>query len=92
MESLIADRLECYLLMNIKEKDYSFSTLERLIRGLRSMASTPITIESVEAWKNQRNKLLHEMAKIEYGQAKQCTEDGLLLFREIDKICRSSRP
>lgn len=102
MESLIADRLECYLLMNIKESDYSFSTLERLIRGLRSMVSTPITIESVEAWKNQRNKLLHEMAKIEdgnfesfdskYDQAKQCAEDGLLLFREIDKICRASRP
>ena len=100
MESLISDRLESYMSRNIADNDYSFSTLERLIRGLRRIETTSMPVDSIEAWKQQRNILLHEMAKIEegnyepfdvkYKRAKQCAEDGLELFRVIDKICRKS--
>ena len=97
MESIIGDRLECYLHRNIESVDYSFSTLGRLIEGLKKVDSTSPLVNKITNWKNQRNALLHEMAKIEdnnysdftskYSVAKQCAEDGLVLFREIDKLC-----
>ena len=97
MESIIGDRLECYLHRNIESVDYSFSTLGRLIEGLKKVDSTSPLVNKITKWKNQRNALLHEMAKIEDGKyvdfaakyniAKQCAEEGLALFREIDKLC-----
>ena len=97
MESLIGDRLESYTTRNTG-RDYSFCTLECLIKGLKTIEGTTIPVDLIVAWKEQRNKLLHEMAKIEEGNyepfdakydlAKQCAKDGLVLFRQIDKICR----
>ena len=98
MESIIGDRLECYLYRNIEGVDCSFSTLGRLIEGLKEVDSTSPLVNKITDWKNQRNALLHEMAKIEdnnyitfedkYSKAQQCAEEGLALFRDVDKLCR----
>ena len=98
MESIIGDRLECYLMRNDKECNYSFSTLGRLINGLKKVNPDSDLAVRLDDWKNKRNTLLHEMAKIEdnnyitfedkYSEAQQCAEEGLALFRDVDKLCR----
>ena len=98
MESLIADRLESYLIRTTTDKQYAFKTLEKLIAGLRASNDVAMPISDIEIWKNARNKALHEMAKIEidkyedfqtkYDKTKSCAEDGMLLFRKIDEVCQ----
>ena len=98
MESIIGDRFECYLMRNDKECNYSFSTLGRLINGLKKVNPDSDLAVRLDDWKNKRNTLLHEMAKIEdnnyitfedkYSEAQQCAEEGLALFRDVDKLCR----
>ena len=83
---------------NGKECNYSFSTLGRLINGLKKVNPDSDLAVRLDDWKNKRNTLLHEMAKIEdnnyitfedkYSEAQQCAEEGLALFRDVDKLCR----
>ena len=98
MESIIADRLESYLIRKTGNKALAFKTLEKLIRGLKNNNDVLMPISDIEDWKNSRNMFLHEMAKIEDGKyedfqtkyydAKQCAEDGMKLFRMVDAICK----
>lgn len=98
MESLIADRLESYLIRATSDDRYAFKPLEKLITGLRASNDASMPISDIEIWKNARNKALHEMAKIEldqyedfqtkYYKTKSCAEEGMILFRKIDKVCR----
>ena len=98
LESIIADRLESYLVRTTANTNYTFKPLGYLIKGLKDINDAQMPIADRETWKSARNQYLHEMAKIEDGQyvdfstkynaALQCVEDGELLFRRIDTICK----
>lgn len=100
MESIISDRLEsraAYL-----EKTNGFETLGKLCNILSSDDILKDIIPQVVEWKNGRNKVLHEMSKIDntnvnenfdskYNSAKQLGECGLDIFRKIDSIITKSK-
>ncbi len=100
MESIISDRLEsraAYL-----EKTNGFETLGKLCNILSSDDTLKDIIPQVVEWKNGRNKVLHEMSKIDntnvnedfdnkYNSAKQLGEDGLDIFRKIDSIVTKNK-
>lgn len=98
IESIMADRLESYLIRITSNTNYAFKPLGSLIKGLRAINDLQMPIAEIENWKKARNQFLHEMAKIEDGQyedfstrysaALQCVEEGESLFRQIDVICR----
>ncbi len=76
MESLIADRLECILLYHNPQAQ-SFLTLERLLKQINQIVPTPIPntlINEIKQWKDSRNNLLHETAKIREGDTRTFSE------------------
>lgn len=107
VESLIADRLESRCTF-INKKDFSFKTLEQIIKFLigdkkdngneKDIELREIVENELKRWKNERNKALHEMAKMEDGDSrtwderveglKRTAKSGLTLVRKIDKRCK----
>ena len=97
IESLLADRLESRL-SYVKGEEFSFKTLDRIVNSakgepddiLRKIVQTDVT-----NWKDQRNKALHEMAKIEdgdwslwenrYAKLNKITTNGMSILRSVDK-------
>lgn len=70
-ESIIADRLESRLNFLSQSSNYSFITLDTLVRTFGDNKSIEpnlnlknLVITQVKNWKEGRNKALHEMAKI----------------------------
>lgn len=71
IESLLSDRLESYLTF-IKGEDFSFKTLERIIKNFKQHQAeindeelSGFVLDELEKWKEKRNIALHEMAKID---------------------------
>lgn len=69
IESLIADRLESHLTF-IKGEDFSFKTLDKIVKNFSRHKSDidddlyRLVEEYVNNWKEKRNLVLHEMAKL----------------------------
>jgi len=113
MESLIADRLERlanYVAQKLEglDSNFSYKTLGELTRFLNDEKQQPYldedlrkTIQGITEWKNQRNRALHEIAKLDdkeeiafadlYEDAKATAERGLKLFRAIDTQTRKKQ-
>lgn len=97
IESLIADRLESRLSF-LSKKNFAFKTLERIISKCNDIETDPnlksIVLNDLVRWKDNRNKALHEMVKIEKGTSidwdtrrnltRKSAKDGLKLLRIID--------
>lgn len=98
VESLITDRLESRL-SHLKGKDFSFKTLGSLIEAI-SQCETDAEIKTLvrdelDPWRHERNRALHEMAKLAEGEESTWQERterlaptarrGSALLRKIDK-------
>jgi len=100
IESLITDRLESRL-SYLDRKDFSFKTIGKLIKKTKQIetdSELKILIETdLFEWSDDRNKSLHEMAKIaegdfsswdeKYLKLKKIASDGMALLRKIDRQC-----
>ena len=100
IESLITDRLESRL-SYLDGKDFSFKTIGKLIKKTNQIetdSELKILIETdLYEWSDDRNKSLHEMAKIaeddfstwddRYLKLKNISTKGLTLLRKIDRQC-----
>ncbi len=98
IESVLSDRLESRA-SYLTGTDYSFKTLERLIKKLGEVETDYVLMKlfasDVLAWKDARNVALHEMAKISVGdraswtarlqEIKQAATQGLGLLRRVDR-------
>ena len=99
LESLIADRLES-ILTDTEGKDVSFRTLGNLIYTAKDSNTIPQEIKDsiinrLLSWKDERNKALHQMVKLEsgnlhdwetrYGSFESTVEEGVVLFKELSK-------
>jgi len=108
MESLIADRLESLANQISESRDYSYKTLERLLEFLQGHKQKYLlnedmlqSLEHIVNWKNDRNKAIHEMAKLtdnlneqfstRYANLKNIANEGYNLFRELDNSIRKFR-
>ena len=103
LESLISDRLESRLSMLMG--DYSFRTLEKIIKRVREYETDAklreLVTNDLNAWKEKRNTALHEMVKLAEGDTrtwqdkldtiKPAAEEGFELFRKIDRRVSSIR-
>ena len=104
IESLLSDRLE-HRLAVVMKKDFSFKTLGTLIQqvkkfetdqSLRSTVTGP-----VDAWRDKRNKSLHEMVKIANDDEAtwesrltaigETAREGLKVLRAVDRRCKQLR-
>jgi len=104
IESLISDRLESRLTF-LKKHDVSFKTLGGLIKESRKTETDSplkeLVAQDLDRWRNDRNKALHEMAKIADGDSSTWEDrvkgivpvatDGLKILRAIDKRCKDLR-
>lgn len=102
-ESLISDRLESICGM-LSKKDFSFRTFGTLRSRIHQLDSGELKIlvcGELANWFKDRNKAIHEMAKIEEGDT-QTWEDrmkkldtiakkGLALLRKVDKHQKALR-
>lgn len=102
-ESLISDRLESICGM-LSKKDFSFKNFKKLRELIEKRGSEEINIlvcGELANWFKDRNKAIHEMAKIEEGDT-QTWEDrmkkldpvakkGLALLRKVDKHQKALR-
>ncbi|MGB0864121.1 MAG: hypothetical protein ACPG19_00655 [Saprospiraceae bacterium] len=102
LESLIADRLES--LISLVDKETGFQTLGNSIKKLKSVGSkfdksfTKFIKKELHPWKDNRNKALHEMVKLEannlhewetrYAKFEEEIGKGIKIFRRIDKEIR----
>lgn len=98
IESLASDRVESRLSF-IGGEDFSFKTLERLVKKsteLETDTTMKLLVESeLNIWAGKRNRALHEMAKIESGDVstwderyallKSVVDSGVKLLRKIDR-------
>ncbi len=98
IESLVSDRVESRLSF-IGDEDFSFKTLERLIKKAKELETDLVMKTLVESelkvWAGKRNRALHEMAKIENGDVsswneryallKPVVDSGVKLLRNIDR-------
>lgn len=103
MESMIGDRLESQIAYN-NENGISFAPLGRLTNPIENgklVVSNAIksVIPRIKEWAKKRNAALHEIAKIadseqdktfedKYNAAKLCAEEGMKIFRELDKLIK----
>ena len=104
IESLASDRLESRL-SYLKEEDFSFKNLGKLIESAKSEEPDEelkaLIVNELDVWRAKRNTSLHEMAKKADGDARtwqervaeieQVAKDGLQILREIDKKCTKLR-
>lgn len=100
MESIISDRLESRAIY--LEKTKGFETLGKLCNILADDDILKDFIPLVKAWKDGRNRVLHEMSKIDnadinedfeskYNSAKLLGECGYCIFRKIDSAITKSK-
>lgn len=106
MESIISDRLES-IINHVSNTNHSYSPLGNLIilfedRKIKEKISDDFLtiVKAISEWKNQRNKALHEMAKLDdeltqtfetlYASAKQTAEEGYAIFRKVDSSMRNA--
>lgn len=101
MESIISDRLESratYL-----GKTTGFDTLGKLCNILSSDTVLKDIIPQIVDWKNGRNRILHEMSKIDasdmaedfgekYESGRLLAQSGLDIFRKVDAAVRRRQP
>lgn len=101
MESIISDRLESratYL-----GKTTGFDTLGKLCNILSSDTVLKDIIPQIVDWKNGRNRMLHEMSKIDasdmaedfgekYESGRLLAQSGLDIFRQVDAAVRRRQP
>lgn len=101
MESIISDRLESratYL-----GKTTGFDTLGKLCNILSSDTVLKDIIPQIVDWKNGRNRILHEMSKIDasdmaedfggkYESGRLLAQSGLDIFRQVDAAVRRRQP
>lgn len=101
MESIISDRLESratYL-----GKTAGFDTLGKLCNILSSDTVLKDIIPQIVDWKNGRNRMLHEMSKIDasdmaedfgekYESGRLLAQSGLDIFRQVDAAVRRRQP
>lgn len=101
MESIISDRLESratYL-----GKTAGFDTLGKLCNILSSDTVLKDIIPQIVDWKNGRNRILHEMSKIDasdmaedfgekYESGRLLAQSGLDIFRKVDAAVRRRQP
>lgn len=77
IESLISDRLESRL-SELKESNIHFDTLGNLLNELRKLEEDTVLIEimnkQINNWSGERNKTIHQAAKIELNQKKDWNE------------------
>ena len=77
IESLISDRLESRL-SELKKCNVNFDTLGNLLNELRTLEEDKILIElmnkQINNWSGERNKTIHQAAKIELNQKKDWNE------------------
>lgn len=101
VESLIADRLESFLCAYHDDLNYSGLTLGELcqqitkLKGNQELTKLMALSEQLKLWAKNRNKAIHEMAKIKdnnqeewilrVAENKATAEKGLNLCREIQK-------
>lgn len=104
IESLVSDRIESRLTF-LKGRDFSFKTLGGLIKESRKIetdsALRGLVDQNLDRWRNDRNKALHEIAKIADGDSSTWEDrvkgivpvatDGLKVLRAIDKRCKDLR-
>ena len=96
MESIITDRLESKLIFSgLISKEEAFRTLDNCLKKLKNHFEILPSdlIDALSAWKDERNRALHEMAKIEegdettfdqrYSSLKAVAEDGHGLFKRL---------
>jgi hypothetical protein len=99
LESLIADRLES--LISIVDKKTGFQTLGSSIKKLKAIGSKfdkdfmKFIKNKLNPWRDNRNKALHEMVKLEannlhgwearYAKLEEEIGKGYKIFRRIDK-------
>lgn len=107
MESLICDRLESRL-GELKKEPISFDTLGNLLNVLRKI-ETDIVLKEImnkqlNSWCGERNKIIHQAAKIEIGknkdwkdyikQAEKTAKQGRKIFdaynQQLNKLRRTS--
>lgn len=105
MESLIGDRLEGLANELSNSENYSYATLEKLLTFLCGRNQAPQlpdslkdTLNEICAWKDDRNRAIHEMAKEinrsfadNYDALEDTADDGYILFRELDNGIRAYR-
>ena len=108
MESLISDRLESLANQISESKEYSYCTLEKLLQYIDGNKQRPLIndeihqcLEKLKSWKDDRNRAIHEMAKLSddldesfqmrYAKLDGIAKDGLVLFRELDNRIRKLR-
>lgn len=98
IESWIADRLEAHL-SYVNREPCEFLTLERAIKRIEKLDTDEelkrLVVEDLNLWKNQRNKAVHELMKIQHGNystfreriaaSREPAQSGMELFRKIDR-------
>lgn len=106
MESIISDRLESTI-NHVSNNNHSYLPLGKLIKlfdekEIKGKISEDFLtiVKTISEWKNQRNKALHEMAKLDdepnqtfetlYDSAKQTAEEGYAIFRKVDSSMRNA--
>lgn len=100
IESLLTDRFESRL-SYVKRAEFSFKTLEKIVNAAKDEPDDilqKIMQGDVKNWKNQRNRAIHEMAKIEdgdwssweirYAHLEKVATKGLIVLRAVDKRCK----
>ncbi|UAM99720.1 hypothetical protein K8354_07915 [Polaribacter litorisediminis] len=104
IESLISDRLESRI-GELTKQPVSFNTIGNLLDTLRTIETDTllkqIMNKQINNWCGDRNKVIHQAAKIEIGKkkdynsflklAKKTAKDGRKIFNEYDKQLRKLR-
>lgn len=92
--SLIEDRLESLYNEFNPNGDHSVKTVGSLLKGFRKCPSEKFNevLAKIDIWRPQRNDAIHQLAKLlnpdfykHYDSLKKTAEDGLKIFRELDK-------
>ena len=104
MESLISDRLESRL-GELKKEQISFDTIGNLLNALRKIETDTVLKEimnkQINMWCGERNKVIHQAAKIGLGkkkdwkdflkQAEKTAKDGRKIFDAYNKQIKKLR-
>jgi hypothetical protein len=104
LESIISDRLESICNEHNENNDNAFKNLGTLIISSRTFVLSKTwldVINRLDKWRDKRNRVLHEMAKMEegdlstfeerYNNCKSHAETGKKLLKEIDNEIRKYR-
>jgi len=104
LESIIADRLESFCNEQTNSNQFAFKMLNQLINESRKYPITDnwlVLLNELNTWRDNRNRFLHEMAKIEegnnstfedkYSNSSAYAVQGKELFHKIDNEIRKYR-